>query len=186
VRFLGSIPRHNIFYLVFEYFILFVRFVRVAGRCIWFKIVFLRVLVHVYLQVILNFLIKIGFLKLENIWVIYGIFSCLLLHWGLTLILYKLCSCMFEFVRFERLIKFLKSGMLFDYIFKRFVRSILIQLYNYCLVFLEKFFVEYCYIHFRKFSKTTANYSDLFRNESFFSNFGILILLSLIIFILIM
>jgi hypothetical protein len=88
---------------------------------------------------------------------------------------------MLDFIFVKKFTRFFKSGLLVDFFFKKILFSFLSYIYLYCVIFAEKYFVEYYFFQVRKVSKVMYLYCDYFTNENFFSVFGVIILLFIII-----
>ncbi len=141
-----------------------------------------------------------------NILIIYGVFYVIyglsLYHgwsWWLMYILYSAFFLnffwrmtaylgMFTYIYNTKGYRFLKSGLLVDFFFKKYTQFFAIFLfYTSNILFSEKYFVEYMFFRFNKFREMAYLYLDYFSNEftyvvisvAIFSVCGLILLLLL-------
>lgn len=81
-----------------------------------------------------------------------------------------------------KIYKHFKSGLLVDFCFKKSIFSFVKLLFFYSnIIFSEKYFIEYNFLVFKRFTNYLTKIIDLFNNEFVFSFISTVILLLLLI-----
>ena len=90
---------------------------------------------------------------------------------------------MFSFFFSKDFYRFLKSGMLLDFIIKKLAYNILYKLYLFSnVIFSEKYFIEYNFLKLEKFTNFLFKIVEFFQKK--FSVSSISFLIALIVFLL--
>lgn len=91
---------------------------------------------------------------------------------------------MFTFIFNFKYYRFFKSGLLLDFILKKFVLSSLHKLFLvFNIFFNEKYLIEFLFFKFSLFNSKIRNYLSIFSNEFTFATLSLFILIIVYLFI---
>lgn len=89
---------------------------------------------------------------------------------------------MFSFFYSNKFYRFLKSGMLLDFIIKKIAYNILYKLYIYSnIMFSEKYFIEYNFLKLEKFINFLFKITEFFQKRFTLSSISFIIALLVIL-----